>query len=369
MEEGSVAETTRTANDDPAAEKADMRRWEARSTRTKVKRLFWNTKQDRFNTFWRLTLQLVILVYFLAFLSVPFSMIAGLVVMVWQGLSPQELWTAFVNQAVFDYLGIRAAGKLVVTLAVVGSVWLAARVLDRRRFVDFGLHLNQDWWMDFGFGLALGALLMTILFLVEWAAGWVTPTGTLYTPSGGGPIVLMIPVYLYASSCVAIYEELLARGYQLKNMAEGFAGLGRIGPKGGIMISVLVSSLIFVLMHVATPDVNPIGVLHIFLAGALLALGYILTGELAIPIGLHITWNFFQENVFGFDATTDLPSLITIQQAGDTLITGGDLGPQSGLIGLGAVLLGGIAIVLWVRARRGCFGLHEQLATPQLLPG
>lgn len=334
-----------------------------------VKRLFWNTQQDRFNLFWRLTLQLVILVYFLAFLSVPFAIMAGAVVMVWDGLSPQEVWTVFLDQTLYDYLGVRVAGKLVVTVAVVGSVWLAARVLDRRRFADLGVHLNREWWIDFGFGLALGALLMTLIFLIEWAAGWLTVTGSLHTPSPREPFGPMILIYLYASVCVAIYEESLLRGYQLKNVAEGFAGLQRIGPKGAIIIGVLISTLIFGLMHAASPNVNPIGMLHISLAGVLLALGYVLTGELAIPIGLHTTWNFFQENVFGFDASTDLPSLITIRQAGDTLITGGSLGPQAGLVGLGAIVAGGIMIILWVRARYGSFGLGERLATPDLLPG
>jgi hypothetical protein len=101
------------------------------------------------------------------------------------------------------------------------------------------------------------------------------------------------------------------------------------------------------------------------LAGVFLGLAYVLTGELAIPIGLHITWNFFQGNVFGFPVSGgdfSQATFIAIEQGGPDVWTGGAFGPEAGLMGIVAMLVGSGLIVLWVRWRRGSVGLHLPLA-------
>lgn len=104
--------------------------------------------------------------------------------------------------------------------------------------------------------------------------------------------------------------------------------------------------------------------MNLVLAGIFLGLGYVLTGELAISIGLHITWNFFQGPVFGFPVSggASAASFIGIQQLGPDWVTGGAFGPEAGAIGLAAMLLGSLLIVLWVKRIHGAAGLRDQLA-------
>ena len=264
---------------------------------------------------------------------------------------------------------VMLALRLAMLVATIVSVWLAGRFLDRRGFRDFGLRIDKQWWGDLGFGLFLGAFLMSCIFVVELAAGWIDITGFLLTPGVSTvPFLSAIALTLLQFIAVGIQEELLSRGYQTKNLAEGLGGL--VGKRWAIIIAALLSSALFGYLHAANPNTTAISTFNIFLAGMFLALGFLLTGELAIPMGIHISWNFFQGNVFGFPVSgldSDL-SFVGIEQGGIPLITGGVFGPEAGLIGVGAMLLGAILIVLWVRARYGAARLHLGIAEPDLLP-
>ena len=101
------------------------------------------------------------------------------------------------------------------------------------------------------------------------------------------------------------------------------------------------------------------------MGGIFLGMGYVLTGSLAIPIGTHITWNFFQGNVFGFpvSGTTFFPvTFAAIEQSGPDAWTGGSFGPEGGLMGLLAILLGILAVAVWVRLRYGKLTLFTDIA-------
>ncbi|QIN84857.1 CPBP family intramembrane metalloprotease [Rubrobacter tropicus] len=248
-------------------------------------------------------------------------------------------------------------------LAAVASVWIAGRFLDRRPFSGFGLRLNRAWWSDLGFGLILGASLMAAIFAVEFAAGWVTVTGS-FEPVDGGTFfpAILAPVALFV--CVGFYEELVSRGYQLTNLAEGLDTPG-IGPRGAILLAWVLSSSFFGILHAFNPNTTPLSTINIALAGLMLGLGFVLTGELAIPIGLHITWNFFQGNVFGFPVSGLDPvgaTFLTTDQTGPDLLTGGPFGPEGGLLAPAAMLAGCLLIALRVRRRSGNLTPHTPIA-------
>ena len=130
-----------------------------------LKQIFWCFGEQRLRAGWR------ILIYTLLWIIAP--AIVGRVIGGWL-LMP--LTSAFPTVAGF---APHAVAVLVKLLVVIICTWLAARWLDRRPLADFGLRFDRFWWLDFSFGLGLGALLMSLIFLVEWLAGWVVVTDTL----------------------------------------------------------------------------------------------------------------------------------------------------------------------------------------------
>ena len=73
-----------------------------------------------------------------------------------------------------------------------------------------------------------------------------------------------------------------------------------MGPRGTILLACAVSSSFFGLAHAANPNASAISTVNVAVAGIMLGTGYILTGRLAVSVGLHSSWNLFQNNVFGF---------------------------------------------------------------------
>ena len=309
--------------------------------------IFWNEQQQRIRAFWRL----LSLTLFFVTLTTLGGMIWGagtaFTLVVQQGVHDPE--------AIFTQVSLTTGSLLsntyfmvVSLLAMLLGTWLLGWTLDRRPWREFGFHFGRRWWLDFGFGLILGAVLMSGIFGIEKAAGWLAVRDTMvsFEPGMTFPVAVGLYVVLYLS--VGIYEELMSRGYLLRNLAEGLI-LPGWSERGGLLLAWLLSSAIFGLLHLGNPNATWISTGNIALAGILLGLGYVLTGELAISIGLHITWNFFQGVVYGFPVSGMAPQAtwIAIRQHGPVAWTGGAFGPEGGLIGVLAMLTGGGLIALW----------------------
>jgi len=311
---------------------------------------FWNPVEGRARAGWRILTHLACYLYMPhvlnAVLGDPLSLLLALVA---PGLAVQsERLTAF---------GLRL-------VAVVFSTWLIVRFVDRRPWTDMGLTLNRAWWVDTGFGLCLGAGLMSFVFIVEYAAGWLRVREWFVVGLVDTTFALAIIGPLVVAMVISITEEILARGYQLRNLAEGLNSTP-MGPWRAVALSWGISSSLFGLLHVFNPNATWLSTLYLMLTGVFFGLGYVLTGRLGLPIGLHFAWNFVQGNIYGYPVSGNIvgsASLMAIEQSGPPLWTGGAFGPEAGLIGIAAVLLGCLLTAVWVRQRYGPLRLQLNLA-------
>ncbi len=329
---------------------------------------FYNREQRRLRALWRILIQGGLFFMGLALVGA----IVGIVAVFFMAASGQaDLQILTDQQAITDmimslgsgwFFALNGVGTVIV---IVLTFFLAGWLLDRRKFVDFGFHFSGRWWADFGFGLFLGAILMVFIFLMELAFGWVSIESFFQARS---PIDFLSSILaaLLGFIAVGIYEEMLFRGYHLRNIAEGL-NWKKLGPRGALWIGYILSSSVFGIAHATNPNATLISTLNIVLAGLFLGVGFVLTGELAIPIGLHITWNFFQGNIFGFpvSGSNSGTSLITISQGGPDLLTGGAFGPEAGLIGILAMIVGTALTILYIRQTRGVVRLQTTLAQYQ----
>ena len=254
------------------------------------------------------------------------------------------------------------AGGVAVGGAAVLTVWIACRALDQRHLVDLGFSLDRAWWGDLLFGLALGALLMSGVFGVAAAAGWIEVHSAPAASAFDCPLAIAVLLSLLQCTMTGIWEEAVFRGYLLRNQAEGLSGR-RLAPRDALLLSAGLTALAFAAAHCGS-ETPGLALANLFLAGGFFAAAVAYTGQLALPIGFHIAWNFFQGGVFGFSVSGQplTASLVSVDDRGPAVWTGGEYGPEGGLLG-SAAFAAAIALTLaWLRVRRGELTIREQLA-------
>lgn len=319
----------------------------------------WNSRTQRPRLPWRLVAVFVVLALLGVVITAVSPMLRAPLETVFALAIPRAQASATTRNVLF------VASQL---LTYIGAVYLAGRFVDRRWFPDFGLHLDRDWWLNLGFGLALGAGLMSGIFAIELALGWVDVTNTFHIDQSGFAFWPWFGWILVTFVGIGVTEELLARGYLIKNLSEGLTWFDRIGPTGAVALAILGSALLFAGGHFANPNASLASMAGILVAAVMLAAGYVLTGELAIPIGVHVTWNFFEGPVYGFPVSgIDFGlSVLAIQQRGPEVLTGGSFGPEAGALGALAGIVGTGLIAAWVYRREGRLRVHPSVTTPDL---
>ena len=249
--------------------------------------------------------------------------------------------------------------------ATAAAIVLAARYLDARTIADLGVRLDETGRSDFFVGAGLGVALTDGPFLAGAAAGVyefrVAPSGP---PNRSLAVWLLLLVA--AMGAVGVSEELLVRGYALTNLAEGFTAV--LGRRGATVAAVAVTGLGFGALHTGNPNATALSFLTIALAGVMLGLGYVLTGSIALPVGLHVSWNLTHAllnlPVSGLDVGV---YLVESEPVGPEYIHGGQFGPEGGLLGTAAALAGCSAIVGYARLTDRT--LDENVAVPRFYGG
>ncbi|MBO4141551.1 CPBP family intramembrane metalloprotease [Micromonospora tulbaghiae] len=146
-------------------------------------------------------------------------------------------------------------------------------------------------------------------------------------------------------AAAAVTEELMFRGLLFRLVEERL----------GTWLSLLLTGVLFGLMHLLNPDASLWGATAIAIeAGFMLAAAYAATRNLWVPIGLHFGWNFAAGGVFGVvvSGNGESAGLLDATTSGSTLLSGGDFGPEGSLytVAAGAALT---VVFLWLAHRRG----------------
>jgi membrane protease YdiL (CAAX protease family) len=232
-----------------------------------------------------------------------------------------------------------------ITLVGVYSIlytWAFVRLFDRRPFSSLGIGLTSGWRLDFGRGLGLAALLLGVVFLISLASGGIAVVGFQRPAPPDHALIPYLLMAIVALISVGIYEELMFRGYILQRLTE----------KTGPFIAVIVSSLIFAILHMTNPGAGFLGLVNTWVIGALLCSLYFRSRSLWLPIGFHFGWNFLLGFAYSLPVS-GLPFhgiLEVVELEPKSRLAGGIYGPEGGFATLIALALLA-AWLIWKRTK------------------
>ena len=227
--------------------------------------------------------------------------------------------------------------------AITLSIFAARRLLDRRSFVSLGLQPSRRAYADFATGLLITLGMMGSVFAVELRMGWIEVHRFAWQLDSHGMILRRALALLAACMLVGWNEELMSRGYHLQTLASGT----------NLAWGWILSSVVFGALHLANPHASLMAAGGTVLAGFFLGFGYVRTGQLWLSIGLHTGWNFFEGVVFGFPVSgLTFYRLMHVSVHGPVIWTGGEFGPEAGLVMIPALAVGFGLIAIHTRKRQ-----------------
>lgn len=281
----------------------------------------------------------ILLTFVIMFIAQGIFMIPGIVTLtVVEGVNGTNLISYDVMDAFESHPWISLLAQGGGTAGAIFITLLLWRFVNKKTVKEIGFRGPAK---DLGFGLLLGAISITVIFILLMLTGNIKLINSFSNPE----FTMFTLSFLVMFILVGFFEEIFFRGYVISTMANR-------GNKKWVIY--VVSALLFSIVHGTNPNVSMLGLVNIALVGLLFAYMFDKTNSLWLPIGYHITWNYFQGNVFGFAVSGTAPhGIYNVSVAeGNNLLTGGTFGLEGGLMASLLILIGFIATYFYAKGRR-----------------
>lgn len=234
------------------------------------------------------------------------------------------------------------------------GIWIfmwGAKKFENRDHRTFGF-FKKDWFNFYGLGVSVAAILMVVIYLVNFALGG------LKSQLNGDFSWIHFLLALGGFMLQGMSEEVMLRGYLMNNLAV----------KWGVPAAILLNSGLFSLLHFANPNVTILSFTNIFLAGIFFSLLFYVTDNMWLTGAAHSFWNFIMGIVLGVEVSgLTLPTSVWVTQiqAGKDLYTGGKFGFEGGLVVTIVMVIACALLVIYRDKIRTALDAEEEVVVAQ----
>jgi CAAX protease family protein len=212
---------------------------------------------------------------------------------------------------------------------LLGFYTILTRSLEGRPLASVGFAFHPRWKNELATGLIAGTVMILAVAGAESLLGVarfsLAPEPTAKTVMAGTLLFLML-------LAAAADEELIFRGYPFQRLVE----------VAGPLLAVVAFAALFGAAHLRNPFQSWISTLNTVCVGVLLAICYLRTRALWLPLGIHFAWNFVQGYVLGMPVSgMAFPhGILQAEIYGPFWLTGGAYGPEGSILCLGVIAAG-----------------------------
>lgn len=192
-----------------------------------------------------------------------------------------------------------------------------------------------------GLGLTVGCSILLISFIILLAGAWAKVS---YFDFQAGVFFTWALFFLIQP----LTEEIIMRSFLQTQLHRHF----------GTHIGVLVTALVFSLLHSSNDNITLLASFQIFTGGYLMGLLYLHTKNIWASFAMHASWNFLQSTVLGFAVSgMETYSVFKTETNGPDWLTGGDFGLEGSILTLVLIL---VAIVYFWKSTENVVPFGEE---------
>lgn len=219
-----------------------------------------------------------------------------------------------------------------VLATVVGILF--CRLIQKRGLDSMGF-VRRHAVREYLLGAAVGIVMISAAALLAMAFGAYRYTAA--KPDWGVIILFMLGYFFQGMS-----EEVLCRSCFMVSLAR----------RNNVWLAILISSVMFALLHIFNPGFGVISFVNILLCGAFFAVYFLKRGSIWGACAIHSFWNFFQGNFFGISVSgtggSDAVSVLNCEAISSSkILTGGDFGVE-GSVFCTVVMAAALLIMIFV---------------------
>ena len=193
-------------------------------------------------------------------------------------------------------------------------------------------------------GFLTGILLQSLFILIIYLAG-------TFLVDNVNPVSVLISPFAFALTA-GFVAEIIMIGIVFRLLEQ----------QTGTVVALLIFIVLFAVLHINAKGATFVSVgATAMQAGFMLPAAYVFSHNLWLPVFLHFGWDFAEPGIFGGinPSTSITQGLLTSKIAGNSLLTGGETGPQDSLSSLLLCLVLGLIFLLLAKRKNNLIKLHS----------